>query len=106
MELAVDKCAILNIRRPEKDFELLNQNLNSLQAVKDLGINVSKKLTWSAHINARPNKANRVLYLIRKNIAYAVKPFIKLGLYKSPVLPVLLYGINCTTPSKSDLGSL
>ena len=33
MELAVDKCAILNIRGPEKDFELLKQNLNSLQAV-------------------------------------------------------------------------
>ena len=106
MELAVDKCAILNIRRPEKDFELLNQNLNSLQAVKDLGINVSKKLTWSAHINARFNKANRVLYLIRRYVAYAVKPFIKLGLYKSLVLPVLLYGINCTTSSKSDLVNL
>ena len=98
MELAVDKCAILNIRGPEKDFELLNQNLNSLQAVKDLGINVSKKLTWSAHINARLNKANRVLYLIRRNVAYAIKPFIKQGLYKSLVLPDLLYGINCTTP--------
>ena len=69
MELAVDKCAILNIRGPEKDFELLNQNLNSLQAVKDLGINVRKKLTWSAHIDARLNRANRVLYLIRRNVA-------------------------------------
>ena len=106
MELAVDKCAILNIRVPEKDFELLNQNLNSLQAVKDLGINVSKKLTWSAHINAKLNKANRVLYLIRRNAAYALKPFIKLGLYILLVLPFLLYGINCTTPSKSDLGNL
>ena len=106
MELAVDKCAILNIRGPEKDFELLDQNLNSLRAVKDLGVNVSKKLTWSALINARLNKANIVLYLIRRNVAYAVKPFIKLGLYKSPVLPVLLYGINCTTRSKSDLGNL
>ena len=106
MELAVDKFATLNIRGPEKDFELLSQNLNSLQAVKDLGINVSKKLTWSAHINARHNKANRVLYLIRRNVTYAVKPFIKLGLYKSLVLPVLLYGINCTTPSKSGLVNL
>ena len=106
MELAVDNCAILNKREPEKDFELLNQNLNSLQSAKDLGINVSKKLTWSAHINARLNKANRVLHLIRRNVAYAVKPFNKLGLYKSLVLPVLLYGINCTTPSKSDLGNL
>ena len=42
MELAVDKCAILNIRGPENNFELLTQNLNSLQAVKDLGINVSR----------------------------------------------------------------
>ena len=106
MELAVNKCAILNIRGPEEDFELLNQNLNTLQAVKELGINVSNKLTLSAHINARLNKANRSLYLIRRNVAYAVKPFIKLGLYKSLVLLFLLYGISCTTPSKSDLGNL
>ena len=90
MELAVNKCGILNIRVPEKDFELLNQNLNSLQAFKDLGINVSKKLTRSAHINAELNKATRVLYLIRRNAAYALKPFIKLGVYKSLVLPFLL----------------
>ena len=102
MELAVNKCAILIIRGPEKDFELSNQNFNSLQAVRDLG----KKLTWSAHINARLNDANRVFYLIRRNVAYAVKNFIKLGLYKSLVLPVLLYRINCTMPSKSDLSNL
>ena len=80
--------------------------MDSLQAVKDIGINVSKKLTWSAHINARLNKANKVFYLIRRNVAYAVKSFIKLGLYKSLVLPVLLYGINCTTASKFDLVNL
>ena len=105
MERAVDKSAILNIRGPEEDFELLNQNFKSLQAFKDLDINVSKKLTLSAHLNARLNKANRVLYLIRRNVAFAVKPFIKLELYKSLVLPVLLYGIICTTPSKSYLGN-
>ena len=81
IELAVDKCAILNIRGPEKDFELLNKNWNSLQAVKDLGINFSKKLTWSHHINARQDKANRVLYLIRTNVAHVVKPFTKQRLY-------------------------
>ena len=43
---------------------------------------------------------------MRRNVAYAVKPLIKLGLYKSLVLPVLLYGINCSTPSKPDLGNL
>ena len=106
MELAVDKSAILNIRGPENDLEPLNQNLNSLQAVKDLVINVSKKLNWSAHINARLNKANSVLYLIMRNCSYAVKPFIRLGLFESMVLPVLLYGINCTTPSKTDLCNL
>ena len=101
MELAVEKCAILNIRGLEKHFELLNQNVNSVQAFKDLGINVSKKLTWSAHISAILNKANRVFYLIKRNVVYAVKPLIKLGLYKSLVLPLLLYGINCITPSIS-----
>ena len=41
-----------------------------------------------------------------RNVAYAAKPFMKLGLYKSLVLPVLLYGSYCTTPSKSELGNL
>ena len=45
MKLAVEINAILNIRGLEKDFELVNQNVNSLQTVKDLGKNVSKKLT-------------------------------------------------------------
>ena len=93
-------------KKAKKDFELLYQNLSSLQAVKDLGINVSRKLTWSAHINARLNTANRVLYLISRKVPYAVKSFIELGIYKSLVLPVLLYGITCTMPSNSGLGNL
>ena len=96
MEVAVDNCAILNIRGPEKDFELLNQNLNSLQAVKDLGRNVSKKLTWSAHIIARLNKANFSPLLDKEECRLCGKPFIKLGLNKSLVL----------APSKSDFGNL
>ena len=60
MEPGVKKCTILSKRGPQKYFELLNQNLNSLQAFKDFGINVSKELTWSAHVNARIHKANRV----------------------------------------------
>ena len=80
--------------------------MNSLQAVNDLSINVSKKLILSAHINASLNKAIRVLYFVRRNVAYAVKPFVKLGLFKSLVLPFLLFGINCTTPTKSDLGNI
>ena len=65
MELAVDKCAILNIRGPEKDFELLNQNLNSLQAVKDLGMNVRKKLFGSVL-----NKANSLLNSIKQTESF------------------------------------
>ena len=30
MELALNKCPILNIRGPEREYELLNQKLNSL----------------------------------------------------------------------------
>ena len=48
-------------------------------------------------------KAKRVSYRIRKNIAIRVDTFIKLGLYKSPILPILLYGLDFLLLAKSDL---
>ena len=82
------------IRGDEKPFRLNEQRLTISNDVKDLGITVSKKLTWTAHVNLRMKKANGVLYSIRRNVAFKVDIFVKLGLYKSLVLPVLLYELS------------
>ena len=49
---------------------------------------------------------DKVLYLLRRNVAVQVKPLIKIGLYKSLILLVLLYGFTCINPSRSELKNL
>ena len=44
--------------------------------------------------------------LLRRNIAPQVRQEIKLGLYKSLILPVLLYGSACTNPNRCELQQL
>ena len=46
-------------------------------------ITLSKKLTWTVHVNLRMKKANGVLYSIRRNMAFRVDIIVKLGLHKS-----------------------
>ena len=53
-------------------------------------LHIKDDLSWSKNIEERLRKANKVLYLLRRNVAVQVKPLIKLGLNKSLILPVLL----------------
>ena len=84
----------------------MGTKLDSSKVIKDLGIYVSHDLTWKTHIEERMKKANKVLYLLRRNIALQVRQEIKLGLYKSLILPVLLYGSACTNPNRGELQQL
>ena len=84
----------------------MGTKLESSKVLKDLGIYVSHDLTWKTHIQEQLKKANKVLYLLRRNIALQVRQEIKLGLYKSLVLPVLLYGSSCTNPNRGELQQL
>ena len=106
MELAEDKCATLKVRGQESALTPFDHNLQSATEMKDLRIITSKNLSWAAHISNRLKKANKVLYSIRQNVAYNVKTFIKLGLSKFFVLPLLLCGMNCPSASKTILMNL
>ena len=44
----------------------------------------------------------KVFYCLRRNAAFNVKFSVKLGLYKSVIIPVLLYGMNCAYQSRTD----
>ena len=52
------------------------------------------------------SKANKTFYCIRRNLKFKVKMRIKLGLYKSLILPVLTYGLIFCNISRNDLGRL
>ena len=103
MELALDKCAQIIFRGKKQNFDIVGEDLANADTVKDLWIHIKDDLSWSKHIEERLRKANKVLYHLRRNVAVEVKPLIKLGLYKSLILPVLLNGFTCTNLSRSEL---
>ena len=49
----------------------LGMVLKDVKSFKDLGITISKDLTWSEHISTIVNKANQVLGLIRQTVGTA-----------------------------------
>ena len=106
MDLAIEKCAALKIQYHSGDLMLGISQLHSADSIKDLGIFVTKDMTWSLHISERLKKASRALYLLRRNVSPKVNVSVKLGLYKSILLPILLYGMNCVRLSRGSTRDL
>ena len=63
-------------------------------------------MTWSLHVSESFKKANRAPYLLRRNVSPKVNVSVKLGLYKSILLPILLYGMNCVRLSRGSTRDL
>ena len=103
MAPATEKCAKLTFRGKDTFFKLFGESLKTEANVRDLGITLTSDLTWNMHISKKVAKANGVLYLLRRNVSQSVGARIKLGLYKSLVLPILLYGIQCIQLSKASM---
>ena len=51
-------------------------------------------------------KANKMLYCLRRNVAYRVKTIVKLGLYKSIILPIVSYGLTCAHLTRGSIRDL
>ena len=90
MGLAIEKCAQLLSKGPEGHFHLCGSLLQTSAGVKDLGFRMQSDLTWKIHLEERMKKANRVFYSLRRNVAFKVNMRIKMGLFKSMILPVLI----------------
>ena len=103
MALATDKCAKLTFRGKDTIFKLVGEPLKTEANVRDLGITLTSDLTWNMHKSTKVAKENGVLYLLRRNVSQSVGARIKLGLYKSLVSPILLYGIRCIHLSKASM---
>ena len=99
MKLEVNKCHLLRFRGTRACLSLNGQPLGEPGKVKNLRVYIANTLNWSTHIEHRIEKANNVFYCLGRNVA---KFSLKLGLYKSGLLPVLLYGLNCAYQSGTD----
>ena len=81
----------------------MGKNLAKSTTVKDLGTHMAADVSWKQHIEERMEKANKVMYMLKRNVATKVNTFVKWGLYKSLILPVMLYGFTCLTAGRTEI---
>ena len=102
MSLAHDKCYKINFRGEISEMNIGAVKLQQMDEVKDLGILVNSGLNWASHVNYRIKKSNKAFFYIKRNVSYRLQTHIKLNLYKSLLLPVLLFASECYSPSRTD----
>ena len=89
-----EKCEVMRITHKQDKsthaYYLSNTELRFVDSYKDLGINTSRDLSWSNHVDVIVNKANKVLGLLNRTVGNKNKDIFSM-LYKSLVRPILEY---------------
>ena len=78
-------------------YYLSNTELRFVDSYKDLGVNMSRDLYWSNHVDVTVNKANKVLGLLKRTVGSKNKEIFSM-LYKSLVRPILEYACPVWSP--------
>ena len=77
---AKDKHYSLLSRGESHVSALSDSKLQAVNGMKDLGVLVSSKLSWSAHVKTRIAKANGIFQMIRRSIAPSTETSVKMSL--------------------------
>ncbi|XP_028407530.1 uncharacterized protein LOC114530144 [Dendronephthya gigantea] len=96
-----DKCEVIRITHARDksvlSYSLSGTYLKSVEEVKDLGVTITKNLSWSQHVAITVNKANKVLGIIKRTVGPVDKSVFSM-LYKSLVRPILEYAVPVWSP--------
>ena len=90
MSLNVDKSKILCL----KGKSLTNSDsdvLETVEAQKDLGVIISRNLSWSDNCSMRISKAWGAFYFLKRNCSTTSNIYTKLNGYIGYVVPVISY---------------
>ena len=94
------KCESMRITHTRNKFVtqyILDKPLKDVKNFDDLGVTISKDLSWNNHISITKNKANNLLGLIKRSVGTTnVKVFSTL--YLSLVRPILEYAAPVWCP--------
>ena len=101
----MDKCNHMKIGESEKQLKFGDELIQMVSVQSDLGLTISNDLKWNLHIGKACSKAIRVFHMIKRNVSN-LNTEAKLNLYKSMVVPVILYGSPCYGMSKYVMSEL
>ena len=89
------KCKLVtfsgSISRGDIDLTLHNELIPSCSYINDLGVTLQCNLKWDRHLKLQLNKSYKVLYFMKRSVPYTATSNLKLKLYRSCVLSILLY---------------
>ena len=95
-----DKCESMRIThsrdRSETNY-FLDKPLKDVDNFKDLGVTITRDLSWGNHISLTVNKASKVLGSIKRSVGTANTNVFSM-LYKSLVRPILEYAVPVWCP--------
>ena len=96
------KCKAQHITRKTKpilsSYKLNNTALELYAAEKDLGVWISKDLTWYKQVNEQSSRANKLLGDLKKNTRFILRTEVRRTLYLALVRPHLGYETQIWAP--------
>ena len=95
-----DKCESMRITHSRDKSEtnyFLEKSLKDLDNFKDLGVTITRGLSWGNHISIIVTKANKILGSIKRSVGTANANVFSM-LYKSLVQPILEYAAPVWCP--------
>ena len=103
-----EKCKALNFGGHDESAQFLlgAEYLPFVNQIEDLGFIVSSSLSWKPHVESKLLKCNGIFGFLKRSIPFSVSSSRKLLLYKSLILPILLYGAPAWSPSLTMLHQL
>ena len=76
-----------------------NIAIPEVEVQKDLGLLVSRIMKWNETISNNISKALKTFYMLKRNTPKGLPMRVKLNIFKSMILQVLLYGSSCWAAS-------
>ena len=100
------KCKAQHITRTTKpilsSYKLNNTALELYAAEKDLGVWISKDLTWYKQVNEQSSRANKLLGYLKRNTRFILRTEVRRTLYLALVRPHLGYATQIWAPQSIE----
>ena len=100
MQLNVNKCGIL-VLSGQMNGKLSNEKIALLETQKDLGLVITKSLTWHNNCQQRTNKALKALFSLKRNLSSICSINVKIIAFTGYVMPILTYCSQSWLPNNS-----